>query len=67
MTNQERSIKILGLWGEINGKHKQIEDLQLKIGKLKDDILILQQEIIEVQDDVDSSENGTYIPSGRMS
>ena len=67
MTNQERSIKILGLWGEINDKHKQIEDLQLKIGKLKDDILILQQEIIEVQDDVDSSTSATYIPPGRMS
>ena len=63
MTNQEQSIKILGLWGDINGKHKQIEDLQLKIGKLKDDILLLQQEIIKVQEE-DTSQSGPYnLPS----
>ena len=33
-----------------------------KLGKLKDDILLLQQEIIEVQDDVDSSQKCIYIP-----
>ena len=63
MTNQEHSIKILGLWGDINHRHKQIEDLQLKIGKLKDEILDIQQEIIKVQDG-DSSRTGTHnLPS----
>ena len=64
MTNQEQSIKILSLWGDINNRHKQIEDLQLKIGKLKDEILDIQQEIIKVQG-VDSSRTGTHnLPSG---
>ena len=63
MTNQEQSIKILGLWGDINHRHKQIEDLQLKIGKLKDEILDIQQEIIKVQDE-DSLRTGTHnLPS----
>ena len=63
MTNQEQSIKILGLWGDINHRHKQIEDLQLKIGKLKDEILDIQQEIIKVQE-ADTSRTGPYnLPS----
>ena len=59
-------VKILELWGQINHRHKQIEDYQLKIGKLKDEILLLQQEIVDAQDDVDSSKSGTYIPPGQM-
>lgn len=62
MTNQEQSIKILGLWGDINQRHKQIEDLQLKIGKLKDEILDIQQEIIKVQD---NPTTGTLNPASQ--
>ena len=63
MTNHQ---EILRLWGQINHRHKQIEDYYLKIGKLKDEILLLQQDIVELQDDVDSSKSGTYIPPGQM-
>ena len=62
MNNQEQSIKILGLWGDINQRHKQIEDLQLKIGKLKDEILDIQQEIIKVQD---NPTTGTLNPTSQ--
>ena len=63
MTDIERSRTILSLWGDINHRHKQIEDLQLKIGKLKDEILDIQQEIIKVQE-ADTSRTGPYnLPS----
>ena len=62
MNNQEQSIKILGLWGDINQRHRQIEDLQLKIGKLKDEILDIQQEIIKVQD---NPTTGTFNPTSQ--
>jgi uncharacterized coiled-coil DUF342 family protein len=61
-----KHTEILRLWGEINKRHKQIEDYQLKIGRLKDEILLLQQDIVEIQDEVDSSESGTYVPGGQM-
>ena len=61
-----KHTEILRLWGEINNLHKQIEDYQLKIGRLKDEILLLQQDIVEIQDEVDSSKSGTYIRGGQM-
>jgi len=64
MTDLDRDLKVLSLWGDINNKHKQIEDLQLRIGKLKDDILILQREITEVQ--VDDLRSGTHSRSDRL-
>ena len=64
MTNHQ---EILRLWGEINHRHKQIEDYYRKIGKLKDEILLLQQDIVEVQDDVDSSKTVPWEPPGPMS
>ena len=64
MTNLDRDLKVLSLWGDINNKHKQIEDLQLRIGKLKDEILILQREITEVQ--VDDLRSGTHSRSERL-
>ena len=64
MTDLDRDLKVLSLWGDINNKHKQIEDLQLRIGKLKDDILILQREITEVQ--VDDLRSGTHSRSERL-
>jgi len=64
MTNLDRDLKVLSLWGDINNKHKQIEDLQLRIGKLKDEILILQREITEVQ--VDDLRSGTHSRSDRL-
>ena len=64
MTDLDRDLKVLSLWGDINNKHKQIEDMQLRIGKLKDDILILQREITEVQ--VDDLRSGTHSRSDRL-
>lgn len=64
MTNFDRDLKVLSLWGDINNKHKQIEDLQLRIGKLKDEILILQREITEVQ--VDDLRSGTHSRPERL-
>jgi peptidoglycan hydrolase CwlO-like protein len=64
MTNLDRDLKVLSLWGDINNKHKQIEDLQLRIGKLKDEILILQREITEVQ--VDDLRSGTHSRPERL-
>lgn len=61
MTDIERSQQILHLWGEVTNKQKQIEDYYLKVGKLKDEILILKQEIIKIQD-VDSSQTGPFSP-----
>ena len=63
MTNHQ---EILRLWGEINHRHKQIEEYYLKIGKLKDEILLLQQDIVEVQDDVDSSRTVPWEPPGQL-
>ncbi len=65
MTNHDRDLKVLSLWGDINNKHKQIEDLLLRIGKLKDEILILQREITEVQ--VDDLRSGTHTTTGQPS
>lgn len=67
MTDIERSRAILALWGDIEKKQREIESYYLKIGKLKDEILLLKQDIIEIQDDVDSSKSDTYIPQGGMS
>ena len=67
MTDIERSRAILGLWGEIEKKQREIESYYLKIGKLKDEILLLKQDIIEVQDDVDSSKTVPWSPQGEMS
>ena len=64
MIDLDRDLKVLSLWGDINNKHKQIEDLQLRIGKLKDEILILQREITEVQ--VDDLRSGTHSRSDRL-
>ena len=64
MTDLDRDLKVLSLWGDINNKHKQIEDLQLRIGKLKDEILILQREITEVQ--VDDLRSGTHSRPERL-
>ena len=64
MIDLDRDLKVLSLWGDINNKHKQIEDMQLRIGKLKDDILILQREITEVQ--VDDLRSGTHSRSDRL-
>ena len=64
MTNLDCDLKVLSLWGDINNKHKQIEDLQLRIGKLKDEILILQREITEVQGD--DLRSGTHSRSDRL-
>ena len=64
MTNFERELKVLTLWGEVNKKHREIENLQLKIGKLKDDILILQREITQVQ--VDDLKSGTSTQQNRL-
>ena len=67
MTDIERSRAILSLWGEIEKKQREIEAYYLKIGKLKDEILLLKQDIIEVQDDVDSSKTVPWQPQGDMS
>ena len=64
MIDLDRDLKVLSLWGDINNKHKQIEDMQLRIGKLKDDILILQREITEVQ--VDDLRSGTHSRPERL-
>lgn len=64
MTNIDRELKVLTLWGEINKKHREIENLQLKIGKLKDEILILQREITDVQ--VDDLKSGTHTHQNRL-
>ena len=64
MIDLDRDLKVLSLWGDINNKHKQIEDLQLRIGKLKDEILILQREITEVQ--VDDLRSGTHSRPERL-
>ena len=64
MTNIDRELKVLSLWGEINKKHREIENLQLKIGKLKDEILILQREITDVQ--VDDLKSGTHTHQNRL-
>ena len=48
---QDKRLAILHEWGEINGCARRIEDLQLQIGKLKDQILIHQRNITEIQDD----------------
>jgi hypothetical protein len=64
MTNFERELKVLTLWGEVNKKHREIENLQLKIGKLKDEILILQREITQVQ--VDDLKSGTSTQQNRL-
>ena len=67
MTDIERSRATLALWGEIEKKQREIEAYYLKIGKLKDEILLLKQDIIEVQDDVDSSKTVPWSPQGEMS
>ena len=64
MTNFERELKVLTLWGEVNKKHREIENLQLKIGKLKDEILILQREITQVQ--ADDLKSGTSTQQNRL-
>ena len=64
MTNFERELKVLTLWGEVNKKHREIENLQLNIGKLKDEILILQREITQVQ--VDDLKSGTSTQQNRL-
>ena len=66
MTDIERSRAILGLWGDIEKKQREIESYYLKIGKLKDEILLLKQDIIEVQDDVDSSKTVPWSPQDEM-
>ena len=64
MTNFERELKVLTLWGEVNKKHREIENLQLNIGKLKDEILILQREITQVQ--ADDLKSGTSTQQNRL-
>ena len=62
MTDIEKSKEILSLWGDITARQKQIEDLYLKIGKLKDEILEIKTEICKVQED--TSRTGPYnLPS----
>ena len=49
--NIDKHRQILHEWGEITSRARRIEQLQLEIGKLKDEILIHQRNITDIQDD----------------
>ena len=52
MTNEQL---ILEEWGRIRRSQRRIEDLRMAIGKLKDNILMAEQEICRLQDDKEES------------
>ena len=47
--NVQHEKEILHHWGNINQCQHKIEDLRMQIGRLKDTILMEEQEIIKLQ------------------
>ena len=48
MTN---NIEVLHHWGNIYKCQRKIEDLRIQIGRLKDEIMMEEQEIVKLQKD----------------
>ena len=55
--NIDKHRQILHEWGEITSRARRIEQLQLEIGKLKDEILLHQRNITDIQDDEEGTAN----------
>ena len=55
--NIDKHRQILHEWGEITSRARRIEQLQLEIGKLKDEILNHQRNITDIQDDEEGTAN----------
>ena len=57
---------ILEEWGKIRRSQRRIEDLRMAIGKLKDNILMAEQEICRLQDDKEGNADVSHARDGAM-